>query len=189
MSLFKPVTVLTPKPLPDPEKKAFQALYLPLRVFTVNHWTPLARSSFTSEGISAKQVAMWRLWLSVDNTIRMHHECEGGIEKSIRRITNWHQENPEYMRLDMVTSFKKIQWRHGSPCSQHANVHFFIFLRAGTGMWDRYKYPTWVQTTKILIWCARTCHDRRYHIMFYTILPHTCIIIETPVTIVKYCFL
>ena len=26
------------------------------------------------------------------NTIRVLHECEGGIEKSILRITNWHHE-------------------------------------------------------------------------------------------------
>ena len=24
--------------------------------------------------------------------IRIHHECEGGIEKSVPRIRNWHQE-------------------------------------------------------------------------------------------------
>ena len=23
--------------------------------------------------------------------IRIHHECEGGIEKSVPRITDWHQ--------------------------------------------------------------------------------------------------
>ena len=25
-------------------------------------------------------------------TIRIHHECEGGIEKSVPRITDWHHE-------------------------------------------------------------------------------------------------
>ena len=26
------------------------------------------------------------------NTIRLHHSCEGGIEKSVPRITDWHHE-------------------------------------------------------------------------------------------------
>ena len=26
------------------------------------------------------------------NIIRIHHECEGGIENSIPRITHWHHE-------------------------------------------------------------------------------------------------
>ena len=30
-------------------------------------------------------------------TIRIHNECEGGIEKSVSRITDWHQEACEAM--------------------------------------------------------------------------------------------
>ena len=26
------------------------------------------------------------------NTVRIHHECEDGIEKSVPRITDWHLE-------------------------------------------------------------------------------------------------
>ena len=28
----------------------------------------------------------------LDGIIRIHHECEGGIEKSVPRITDWHHE-------------------------------------------------------------------------------------------------
>ena len=30
-------------------------------------------------------------------SIRIHHECEGGIEKSVLRITDWHQEACQVM--------------------------------------------------------------------------------------------
>ena len=32
------------------------------------------------------------LLLETQDTIRMHHECEGGIEKFVPRITDWHHK-------------------------------------------------------------------------------------------------
>ena len=36
----------------------------------------------------------WKLKICVSScdNIRLHHECEGGIEKSIHKINNWHHE-------------------------------------------------------------------------------------------------
>ena len=35
--------------------------------------------------------SLWSFATSCDN-IRIHHECEGGIEKSVPRIDDWHHE-------------------------------------------------------------------------------------------------
>ena len=32
-----------------------------------------------------------------EESIRIHHECESGIEKSVMRITDWHQEACQVM--------------------------------------------------------------------------------------------
>ena len=34
------------------------------------------------------------------NNIRIYVECEGGIEKSVARITDWHHEACRVMRID-----------------------------------------------------------------------------------------
>ena len=35
---------------------------------------------------------MYALLSSTEQNIRIYHECEGGIEKSVPRITVWHYE-------------------------------------------------------------------------------------------------
>ena len=37
--------------------------------------------------------------LTVLCNIRIHHECEGGIEKSVPRITDWHHEACRVMTI------------------------------------------------------------------------------------------
>ena len=36
---------------------------------------------------------------STIGTIRIHHECKGGIEKSVPRITNWHNKACRVMQM------------------------------------------------------------------------------------------
>ena len=41
-----------------------------------------------------------RMWKLNDEHISIHHECEGGIEKSVPRITVWHHEACRVMTND-----------------------------------------------------------------------------------------
>ena len=88
--------------------------------------------------------------------IRIYHECEGRIEKSVPRITDWHHMACQVMTngdregrillshphtkngffSSFLTSLIKVQPAWG----RHAAVRFLSFPRAGTG---------------ISIWCAR----------------------------------
>ena len=51
-------------------------------IYTMNHSKPIV-SNHKEELISAQRV---------ESSIRIYHECEGWIEKSVPRIAVWHQE-------------------------------------------------------------------------------------------------
>ena len=51
--------------------------------------------------------------------IRIYHECEGGIEKSVMRITVWHHQACQVMKTDPKGQVFSI------PHSQN-NVFFFL---------------------------------------------------------------
>ena len=53
-------------------------------------------------------------------TISIHHKCEGGIEKSIPRITDWHHEACRVMTIGD---------REGRICLSHPHmINRFFFL-------------------------------------------------------------
>ena len=52
--------------------------------------------------------------------IRIYHECEGGIEKSVPRITDWHHEACRVMTIDDHKGW--IFLSH-----PHTNNGFFLF--------------------------------------------------------------
>ena len=64
-------------------------------------------------------------------TIRIHHECDGGIEKSIPRITDWHHEACRVMTN-----------------GDHEGGFFHPIL-------TQIKFSFMNKTAEILIWCAR----------------------------------
>ena len=56
-----------------------------------------------------------------DQTIRIYHECEGGIEKPVPRITNWHHEACTVMTIG--DREERIFLSH-----PHKNNGFFFLL-------------------------------------------------------------
>ena len=59
--------------------------------------------------------------LNVIGTIRIHHVCEGGLEKSIPRITDWHHE-----ACRVMTNGDHEGWIFLSH--PHTNNGFFFLL-------------------------------------------------------------
>ena len=93
--------------------------------------------------------------------IRIDQVCEGWIEKSVPRITNWHHEACRVMKNgDSKDGFFYpilTQIMDSLSCSQlstayvtdrsAAYVCLFVFYLSGG--------PVWVNITEISIWCAR----------------------------------
>ena len=65
--------------------------------------------------------------------IRIHHECEGGIEKSVPRITDWHREACQVMTI----GDREGQIFISHP---HTNNGFFFLL---TTLYLIYIEKTW----------------------------------------------
>ena len=55
-------------------------------------------------------------------TIRIHNECEGGIEKSVSRITDWHHEACEAMTIGDCEGQIFLSHPHKN------NVFFFLLI-------------------------------------------------------------
>ena len=73
-NLNLPVTVVTHK---------IQVASLNLNIFNINGPSPL---------FNFGPFVILVFTYSSDKSIRIYHECEGGIEKPVPKITDWHQE-------------------------------------------------------------------------------------------------
>ena len=62
--------------------------------------------------------------------IRIHHECEGGIEKSVPRITDWHCEACRVMAIDdrkgRIFFYPTLTWIMVSFSCSPLNTLFYI---------------------------------------------------------------
>ena len=173
-------------------------LYGSLRPITLEknlkHWRNIGPIATHKAPIEDTDQTMWlhtigahaNLYLLLDTssllwTIRIHHECEGGIGKSVPRITDWHHKacrvmtnrdrqiflsdshtNKGFFFL-LTTKYRILYWKNIKRAYRKSWIHwdviwwchfnitmmsqidvllacscqFFIFPKAGTGMWDR----------------------------------------------------
>ena len=94
----------------------FAALSLNLSLHTVPHISmkntislpAYGSSPSTNENIAAKKCQLMLFCI-----LRIHHGCEGGIEKSVPRLTDWHHEDCRVMRIRV--SFICIVVGQGNP--------------------------------------------------------------------------
>ena len=71
---------------------------------------------------------MRHLFFKDKNYIRIHHECEGGIEKSVLRITDWHHEACQVM----TNADREGQIFLSHP---HTNNRLFFLLTTNTSFY------------------------------------------------------
>ena len=74
--------------------------------------------------------------LRVCEIIRIHHEYQGGIEKSVPRITNWHHEACQVMTNG---------YREGRIFLSHPNTNNGLFFLLTT----KYRFLYWKNMKKV----------------------------------------
>ena len=91
-----------------------------------------------------------RIFLSRPYTNNVFISCSLNTSFMIKK-KKWKNlpENSEYAEMQHGDLISTLQWRHGSRTDSVS------FPKTGTGMREKW-YFTWVKTTEIPIWCART---------------------------------